>query len=509
MFNYVKRLLTTGASYTASSVISKLIAVALLPIYTRYLSPADYGSAEVLLASVIVMSIFVRLGIVEALMRFYYRFDEQSDQRAAVKASFTFLLLTTTVAAVLLAFFAGPLSELMLGQRETTLMVIAIFGIWIFTNYELLLALYRLDERARDYFLTSLANVLLTIALTVWLVVAERQRAKGLLLGNFLGSAALYVVLLYVQRGRLGPSLNPTLLKPMLRFGLPTMPAEISIFSLNFIDRIILARSVGLAEAGLYSIAVKFSQVVTVFVRAFQLAWPPLAYSIRDDDEARRVYAYIVTYYLLVCSWVVVGLALLSRWLLRLLVAEQFFDAYKAIPLVAAGVTLYGLYLVLAVVMGRVGRTGFNFPVTGTATLVNIGLNLLLVPSYGIVGAGVALGLSYLFMLALMYTVTRRYFTVPFQWLRLAHIVVVAVGFIVLGELLFPDQGAVGLLLRGALFAVFPVLLYITGFLHRAERERLAKMVRRLRSAETPEDREALEGGPELVRELHNAQDPD
>ncbi len=509
MFDYLKRLATTGASYSASSVISKLIAVALLPVYTRYLSPSDYGSAEVLLASVIVISIFVRFGIVEALMRFYYRFDEEKRRETAVKVSFTFLLVSTTLGAIVAAFFAGPLSELFLGRRETELMQIAVFGFWVFTNYELLLALFRLDERARDYFLTSLSNVLLTVALTVWLVVVEEQGAKGLLLGNFLGSAVLYLVLLYVQRRRIGFALDIDLLRPMLRFGVPTMPAEISIFSLNFIDRIILARSVGLAEAGLYSIAIKFSQVVTVFVRAFQLAWPPLAYSIRDDEVARKVYALIVTYYVLVCTWLVVGLALLSRWLLRLLVAEQFFDAYKAIPLVAIGVSLYGLYLVLVVVMGRVGRTEYNFPVSGTATVANIALNLWLVPKYGIVGAGVALGLSYLVMLTLMYFVSRRYFMVPFQWLRLAHILVVATGIVALGVLATPTAGATGLLLRVALIAAFPIVLYITGFLHSRERERLKGLVKSIASAKSLQADETLEDGPELVRELHNAQDPD
>ena len=76
MSEYLRRLATTGAAYTASSVLSKLIAVALLPIYTGALSPSDYGAAEVMLASVIAASIIIRLGLIEALLRFYYITDE-------------------------------------------------------------------------------------------------------------------------------------------------------------------------------------------------------------------------------------------------------------------------------------------------------------------------------------------------------------------------------------------------------------------------------------------------
>ena len=98
----------------------------------------------------------------------------------------------------------------------------------------------------------------------------------------------------------------------MPRFGLPTMPAELSLYSLNFIDRVLVVRLVGLADAGLYSLSVKFAQAVNVLVKGFQLAWPPLAYSIRDDDEARRAYAVIVTWFVSVTTFVVAGM-----WLSR------------------------------------------------------------------------------------------------------------------------------------------------------------------------------------------------
>ena len=130
---------------------------------------------------------------------------------------------------------------------------------------------------------------------------------------------------------------------------------------------------------------------MTVLVRGFNLAWPPLAYSIRDDEEARRTYAVIVTYFVLVSFTVVLALSLEARWVVRALAAPEFFRSYEAVPLVSTGVALYALYLVLVVAVGRTGRTEFNFPVTATAAAVNLGLNLLLVPPYDIVGAGIAL----------------------------------------------------------------------------------------------------------------------
>jgi O-antigen/teichoic acid export membrane protein len=295
----------------------------------------------------------------------------------------------------------------------------------------------------------------------------------------------------------------------MLRFGYPTMPAELSLYALNFVDRVALARLAGLAEAGLYALAVKFSQAVTVIVRGFNLAWPPLAYSIRDDEAARRTYAVIITYYLLLAFSVVLALSLEARWIVRALAAPDFFDAYKAVPLVATGVALYALYLVLAVSVQRTGRTGFNFPVTGTALAVNIGLNLALIPPYGLVGAGIALVGAYVVMIALMYVVTRRVFPLRLEWARLARIVGIAAGLFALGEVLLPTSGLGGFLSRAAVAAAYLPLLHLSGFFGEREREALRRGLARVRpgaSAQPPQDLEALRSRADLMDEVHDPQ---
>ena len=264
----------------------------------------------------------------------------------------------------------------------------------------------------------------------------------------------------------------------MVRFGLPTMPAELSLYSLQFIDRIILVRYVGLAEAGLYALAFKFSQAIQVVVRGFQLAWPPLAYSIQDDEEARRTYAVVLTAFAALCGFLVVGLWLEARWLVRFLADEAYFDAYEVIGPLALGAALYGVYLAQLVILGRTGRTERNLPATLGGTIANVVLNLLLVPPYGIVGAGVALVASYLIVVALMYAFTHRLFPIPWQWGRLAVIVVVSAGLIAGGELLLPTEGAAGLLLRALLVAAYPVLLWFGGVVNREERVSISAALR-------------------------------
>jgi O-antigen/teichoic acid export membrane protein len=391
-----------------------------------------------------------------------------------VRTGFASLFWTATAGLAIAMPLAEPISELLLDRSEPELMRVAIFGLWVFTMYEFLLALFRLDERAKAFLVFTISNVLVTIPATVWLVVVEEEGARGLLLGQYATGAVFLAALLVTQRRRLSLLPNMPLLRRMLRFGLPTMPAELSLYSLNFIDRVMLVRLAGLADAGLYALSVKFAQAVNVLVKGFQLAWPPLAYSIRDDDEARGAYAVIVTWFVVVCTFMVTGMWLLARWIVRILAAPEFFESYEAIGLVSTGVMLYALYLVLVVVLGRTGRTEFNFPATAAGTAANIGLNLVLIPALGIVGAGVSLVASYAVVLALMYVFTQRLFHVPYEWLRLAQCLALAAALVAAGELLLPTDGIDGLASRSAVWLAFPLLLYATGFLNDEERRAAA-----------------------------------
>ncbi len=509
VFEYLRRLATTGAAYTASSVLSKLVAVVLLPIYTAYLTPADYGAAEVMLASLVAASILVRLGLIEALFRFYYLTNvppasSASPPGAAGPAGIPPPRLRLGAAgsagdAATRSRWSprasprcsGPLPRVRRSAScspsrsprlcwtapDPELARLAVLGLWVLTLWEYALTLLRLDERARAYFTLTVLNVLATVPVTVWLVVVEerggrhparqlrhrgRSSSPGGCGGNGAGSRSCRSI---------------TLLRRMVRFGLPTMPAELSLYSLNFIDRILIVRLAGLAEAGLYALAIKFAQGMNVLARGFQLAFPPLAYSIADDDEARRAYSLIVTWFAAVCAFCVAGLWLLSRWIVDLLAAPEYFEAHEAIGLLATGIALYSLYLVLVVVLGRTGRTEFNLPATLAGTVVNVVLNIVLIPPLGIVGAGIALVASYAVVLALMYVLTQRLFPVPYEWGRLALLVAVTGATVAAGELLLPSAGVVGLLARVGLWLALPLFLLASGFLSAQERRRLRIML--------------------------------
>jgi len=483
VYGYFRRLLRTGASYQLGEALAKLVAVALLPVYTRHLTQSDYGTADLLLTLVILVSIVIRLGLIEAYVRFHYLDEDRERRRQVARAATAVVLVATSAVALVAAALAGPLSQLVLGFEDRTLMLIAVLGLWSFTNLEMSYALLRVEERAGMFLRASLTNVALTIALSVYFVVVRNDGARGLLAGNFIASTVVLLGLMALLRERIGWRVDRLHLPGMLRFGLPTVPAEVSVFALNIVDRTYLYREQSHGSAGLYSLAVKLTAVVIFVTRAFQYAWPPLAYSISDDAEASRFYALVATYYVLLTGMIVAALALVGRWAIRLLAAPSFFGAHAALPWVALGWALYGLFLVFVVMAGRANVTTRNFPASIAGLGVNFVLLLVLVPPLGIAGAGIALCGAYVVMLALMYVLTRNLFRVDFEWLRLVQLIVVIGGATVAGELLLPTSGAAGLAERALVLLAIPLLLLATGFFGPEERTRLRALARRIAPA--------------------------
>jgi O-antigen/teichoic acid export membrane protein len=480
MLGYLKRLATTGAAYQAADVVSRVFALVTLPLYLHHVSSADYGVAEVIVTWVVLLSIPLRLGLGEAIVRFWFLDEDPEHRRRLARTTVAAVFWVSTIVSLVALAFAGPLSALLLDERDAVVLGFGLLGLWAFANLEVTKALLRVEERWRAFLAATVGNVAMTVVLTVTLVVVEDQGARGLVAGNF-GASAVTVLALWVALRRY-VALVPrrAALDPLLRFGLPTVPADAAVFALNVVDRQFLLKAESARAAGLYALATKVASVVIIAVRGFQYAWPPLAYSVTDDDEARRLYGIVVTWYALVTGIAIAGITLLGRWVLRLIAPPQFLAAFDALPWVALGWALSGLFLVFVVVAGRLQATSRNIPAALAGLAVNVLLLVTLVPPLGIAGAGIALAAAYVAMLGVLLALTRSRFSIAFEWGRLARLVVVLGGGTVAGELLLPTGGLVGFVTRALLAAALPVLLLVSGFLTREERARARLVVQRL-----------------------------
>jgi O-antigen/teichoic acid export membrane protein len=465
----LRRLARHSAIYGLGGIVSRILAVILLPLYTSYLSRADYGKIETLVAGSTVLVILLRAGISTAFFRFYFDSADAARRLVVVRTSFWFTMASATVGLVAGVFLAGSISTALFGSSSDADLVRAAFvGIWAQMNYEQLTSLFRVEERSVAFVIASLVNIFITVTATVLLVVVYDKGPLGVIVGNFLGTLCVYLALLAYRRDQLGLQFDRTLMREMNRFGWPLVPSALALWITNFSDRFFLVKLIGPSEVGLYSIGVRIASVIVLFLTAFRTAWPAFAYSIEDDGEARRTYGFVLTYLLALVSWLALALGLLSPWIVRALTTSPFYAGHRPVALLAfAGVAQAG-YVVVAIGIGRARRTQFNWVVTGAGALLNVALNLLLIPPYGMIGAAIATVAGYSVMFVLMAWHAQRIYPVPYQWRRIATAVAAAVALLLVGKLLDVPLVAAILLSLAYPLALLPLRFYLP-----AERARL------------------------------------
>ena len=471
----LKRLGKHSIVYGLGGLISRVLAVLLLPLYTRYLSRSDYGEVEILIAATAVLSILLRFGISNAFFRFYFDTPDPDKRITVLRTSFWFTMTMATAGLAVGVVLAPQISHLLFGNsHEANLVRAAFVGLWAQMNYEQLTALFRVEERSVAFVIASVANILVTVGATLVLVVALHKGPIGVIVGNFIGTLAVYLALLGSRREQLGLEFNRELFRAMNRFGMPLVPSALLLWVTNFADRFILAKLVDTSEVGLYSVGVRIASAMILLLTAFRTAWPAFAYSIERDDEAKSAYGFVLTYLVLISSWVATALALLSPWLVRWLAAPQYASASRVVGPLAFSTVAFAGYIVIAIGVGRARRTQFNWVVSGLAALVNIGLCFALIPAHGMMGAAIATVAAYAVMFVAMTWWSQRVYPVPYQWRRVATAAGAGVALVVAGKL-----AETGLALSGVLVLAYPLLLAVLGFYLPAERKRLRALVAR------------------------------
>ena len=473
MIERLKELLRHSAIYGLGSIVARVLGVLLLPLYTRYLSPSDYGLIETLVALSAVLTALVAQAMKSAFFRFYFDSAEPARRHLVVRTAFWYVMAASTAVTVAGIALASQVSWLLFGTHDHRNLVIAAFiGLWAALNYEQMTSLFRVEQRSTAYVAATLANVAITIAATVLLVVVFDKGPLGVLVGNFIGTLIVYAALLTYSRRALGLQFDRRLYRAMNRFGLPLVPSAVALWLTNFSDRFFLIKLTDAHEVGLYSIGVRVASALVLLLTAFRLAWPAFAYSIDDDREAQRTYSFVLTYVVYVCCWIALALGLLAPWIVRLITTRPFYPAQNVIAPLAFGVAAFGAYVVVQIGTGRARQTRSNWLVTGVAAVLNVALNFALIPPYGRMGAAIATVAAYTLLFVGMAWRAQRVFPVSYQWRRVATLGLASVALTVFGKVMDVPLGV-----ALALTASFPLVLLLLGFYLPVERQRLRRLL--------------------------------
>jgi O-antigen/teichoic acid export membrane protein len=463
MLTHLKRLVAHSGVYGIGILIQAVLGVLLLPLYTHYLTRADYGAIETVNAGTALLAVVLYGGITTAFFRFYFQASDPEWRTRVLRTSVWFTMSTATVGALVLLALAVPISDALFGgPSRANLIRAGAIALWAQMNYGQVASLFRAEERSTQFVAASVANLLISVGATVVLVVGFEEGAIGVLVGNLTGTLVVWMALFGYRRKLLAPMLDRSLLRKMQRFGLPLAASGLALWAINFIDRFFLVVIAGESETGLYSIAVRIASVVGLLLAAFSTAWPAFAYSLDDDGRARETFSYVLTYLLYAACWLSLALGLLAPWLVRLAAPSNpaFWPASRAVALLSFATAALAGYVVTVTATSRTGRTKFNWAITGSGAAVNIVLNVLLIPSYGMMGAAIATVAAYTWMFLVASWYAQRIYPVPYQWRRIALIAGVSVCLTATGSVLSRSLPLALVLVAAFPFALLPLAFY-------------------------------------------------
>jgi O-antigen/teichoic acid export membrane protein len=403
---------------------SVVASVVLVPVYTRYFSVADYGLVENLnVLTTIVVSVF-SMAVPEALFRHFPSVSSDQERRAVLATCSLLSIVGGSLAAVAAlgaGDWFGPV--IIRRSRSESLVAAGIVGALAFATIQfgLLLALLRISLRRRDYLIATLGSLgcslVISVACVVWLGWGP--------VAPFVGSA-LGTVLAYAWCVRKVPELlsfsafDQALATRLLSFSLPLVPAALFLLVIRSSDRyfITMLLSDPLHQVGLYVTAEKVLAPLTLIGAGFAFAWTPFAMHASRQANAAGLFRAAFGYYVAATSVGVVALSAASRLVLRIITPSEYHGSYVYVPILGLYVAINSLHYIGSVGLFLAGRTRLGVPMLGVAAAVNLVLNLVLIPAFGVFGAAWATVIAFLAYDLLMFRTSERLLHVGFPFWR-------------------------------------------------------------------------------------------
>jgi O-antigen/teichoic acid export membrane protein len=415
-----------SAIYAVPSFISRGLSLFLIPFFTRVLSPADYGSLDLLTVFAGIINLTIALEVSQGLARFYTA--EQDSERKVLYASsaFWFTLACYTVFAVLMLISTDALAALIMGRPGLeTEFQLGIGYIWVNGLFYLIQNQFRWELRSRIFAVVSLLMSFVTAGMSVWLAYGLHWGLEGLLIGMLVGSVVGTGLGLWWLRNSFCFRFDGARLREMLAFSAPLVFSGVAVWISLYIDRIMIGHYLSINDVGLYGIGYRLASVAGLVMGGFQGALTPLIYTYYREADTPRQLARIFRLFLLFALLIFLGLSLFALDILRLLTTEPFYGGAVVVVYLVPAMLLANMYI-FAPGIGIAKKTHYFVWINTIGALLNVALNVLLIPTMGIAGAGLATMLGYLVVFAMYMTISQRLYHVPHHWQPIALSVLAA-----------------------------------------------------------------------------------
>lgn len=429
----LRQFLKDSAVYGTATILSRAVSLLLLPFYTRVLSPTDYGITDILTVFTNLVAVTIALEIVQALARHYPDAQTQSEKIAYASTALWFTVAVYTLFVAVCMVFSRPLTSLIL-ESTAHVMVFraALLSIWANGVFYVVQSQLRWGLQAKEYAAASLASVVASIGMSVFLVLALRLGVLGVIGGQLVGRVVGAVLSFHYGRHSLGWVFDWAKLKEMLKYSSPLVPSSVGVIVKLSIDRVAIRVLLSLAEVGLYGIGARLASIVSLLTTGVQRSLMPLVYTHYREPSTPKEIARIFRYFVALVLLIFLSASLFADEILVVVTTADYYEAATVVPFIVLSTVLSGMYI-FAPGLGIAKRTGVIAVVNILSAALNIALNFSLIPLLGIVGAALASLLSSALAFGVTMAYSQRLYYVPHNWKQLGLATLLTVAVVIVG----------------------------------------------------------------------------
>lgn len=381
-----------SAVYGFGQILRRLSSFLLLPVYTNYLRPADYGIIAILDFVTTIFAIMIGAGMVNAVTRYSFDAKDEEGRSRVWWTGITFIAGVSTVMLVPALIFRESLAAITLGAsvpEGAFYLALALPTMWLNIVQAIPDAYLRFRKWSSLSVAVNLFRLLLNICLNVMFLVFWDLGVTGILVGNLIAVACTASVQFVIfTRHVHSYAFDTPLLRSLLQFGMPLIVTTLLSLIMHQADRYILRLFVGMEEVGIYSLAYTVGQgVFTLCLLPFSMIWGVVIYEIAKRPDAKQVYVQVFEYFIYGIGFIMLGVSLFSQHLLNLMVDDAFLPAASIIPIVCLAYIFFSMHDHFRVPVMLEKRTVALVPVYVAGAMINIGGNFLLIPILGTSGA--------------------------------------------------------------------------------------------------------------------------
>ncbi len=471
MFEDIKRIGRHSIIYGFGILTAKALGFFMIPLYTHYLEPSDFGVLELLDLTSFMIGYFLGMGMGRALLRDYAHYEKQSDKNEVISTALIFTILFSGSAALILTQFRLLFSNLLFGSGEYSFLVaLLVVNLFLGLSLNLCKTKLRAEHRSISFVALSLTYTAISLVLNIYFVAFLQIGVKGVMYSTLITSSVMNAYLLFTTLRKTGFSFSLSKLWRMLKYGTPFIPTSVMLFLLNFSDRFFLKRYTDLHTVGLYGLGYRMGMIVTALVATpFYLIWSAYMFDVAKKKDAKLIFARVSTYQILAMLTVALALSVLSREIIELIADRAYLAAYTVIPLISLSMVLQSSNDVVQTGILVTRKTWVLPVIVGAAAAANVVLNVLLIPKYSMMGAAIATVISYAAQVAFTCGATSRIYPIPFEIRRIATAFCCGVAVYGLASLIRFESLGLRISLKMVGLLLFPGALFLLRFFGKDE----------------------------------------